>query len=211
MVRPGIGGGEGSAALVRIAGRLARRGAERKPFATLVFLTDPVRTPDPAAFVARLPAGAAVIYRAFGAPDAEAVARTLRGLTRAADLRLLIGADERLAAMARADGLHLPERMADLLPRLRARHPGWILTAAAHSARAVRRADRAGADAILLSAAFPSRSDSAGPPLGPLRFAALVRQARAPVLALGGVNARTAPRLLTTGAAGFAGVGLWAD
>ena len=203
--------GEGRAALVRTARRLGRARCGRKPFATLVLMTDPVRSPDPGAVAARLPRGAAVILRTFGAPDALATALSLRDLTRRRGLLLLIGADEALAARVRADGLHLPERRVRELPRIRAGHPRWILTAAAHSTRAVLRAERAGADAILLSAVFPSRSASAGAPLGPVRFARMVRTTETPVLALGGVNALTARRLLPTGAAGLAAVDAWLD
>jgi len=38
----------------------------------LLFFTDPARTPDPAADAANLPKGAAVVYRAFGAPERPA-------------------------------------------------------------------------------------------------------------------------------------------
>lgn len=176
-----------------------------------MFVTDPVRTPDPVAVAARLPRGAAVIYRAFGAPDAEAVAARLRRLTRARGLRLLIGADEALAAGAEADGLHLPERRAGEAPRIRARHPRWIITTAAHSPRALALAGRLGADAVLLSPVFPSRSPSAGAPLGALRLAQLVRTTRTPVFALGGVDARTGARALAAGAAGLAAVEAWLD
>jgi thiamine-phosphate pyrophosphorylase len=41
--------------------------------------------------------------------------------------------------MIDADGVHLPERLAAALPRLRARHPHWRVTAAAHSRLAARR------------------------------------------------------------------------
>ncbi|MBW3616644.1 MAG: thiamine phosphate synthase [Proteobacteria bacterium] len=174
-------------------------------------MTDPVRTPDPAGVATGLPRGAAVILRTFGAPDALATALKLRDLTRRRGLLLLIGADEALAARVRADGLHMPERRVRELPRIRARHPRWIFTAAAHSPRAVRRAEKAGADAILLSAVFPSRSASARTPLGPVRFARMVRATKAPVLALGGVNTHTAGRLLRTGAAGLAAVDAWLD
>lgn len=201
----------GRAALVRVADRLGRQRRGRKPFATLVFVTDPLRTPDPLAVIARLPRGSAVIYRAFGDPDALKIARALRTATRRRGVRLLIGADERLARASDADGLHLPERLVHRLPRLRARRPRWIITASAHSARVLRAADAAGADALLLSPVFASRSQSAGQPLGPLRFAALVHQVEAPVLALGGVTPRTAPRLLGSGAAGIAGVDAWID
>ena len=38
----------------------------------LFFFTDPIRTPDPARILTRLPRGAGVVYRAFGAADAVA-------------------------------------------------------------------------------------------------------------------------------------------
>ena len=68
------------------------------------------------------------------------------------------------------------------------------------------RAERNGAQAVLLSAVFASRSPSAGPPLGVVRFQSLARSVRAPVIALGGINGRTARRLVATRAAGLAGV-----
>jgi thiamine-phosphate pyrophosphorylase len=172
----------------------------------LFFVTDPARTPDPAAIAARLPAGAGVIYRAFGAAEAVAVAQRLR---RVADMRaliLLIGADEALAARVGADGVHLPERLIGVAARLRARRPQWLLTAAAHDARALQRAYLAGLDAVLVSPVFPSLSPSADGALGPIRFASLVRQAHLPVYALGGVNGGTAARLLSTRAVGLAAV-----
>lgn len=154
--------------------------------------------------VRTLPPGSAVVFRAFGAPDAEAQARALLGECHARKCRLLIGADHRLAARIGADGVHLPERLAW---RARAvRRPGWIVTAAAHSERAAHRALAAGADAAVASVAFASRSRSAGPPMGPVRLAQLARRARGPVYALGGVNNRTAGRLKDAGLAGLAAV-----
>jgi thiamine-phosphate pyrophosphorylase len=58
----------------------------RKALPPLLFFTDPARTPDPEAAARRLPKGAAVVFRAFGAPDAEARARRLRALCRARGL-----------------------------------------------------------------------------------------------------------------------------
>ncbi len=147
-----------------------------------------------------------MIYRHFGASDAEATARTLAAIARRRGLVLLIGQDAALAARIGAAGVHLPERDAAAARRLKVRYPGWIVTAASHSPRAIRRAEAAGADAVLLSAIFPSRSPSAGAPLGSIRLTRLVRDARLPVYALGGVNARTAARLTATGVAGCAAV-----
>jgi thiamine-phosphate pyrophosphorylase len=80
------------------------------------------------------------------------------------------------------------------------------VTTAAHSLRAARRARAAGADAAVVSAVFPSRSPSAGAPMGPLRLAALARAAGLPVYALGGVNEATARRLKDLPLAGLAAV-----
>ena len=96
----------------------------------------------------------------------------------------------------------MPEHLAAGAPRVRARHPNWLITAAAHSSRAA----RAQVDAVVVSAIFPSNSASAGKPLGPMRLAQIVRLARSPVYALGGVNQVTAARLLATGVVGIAGV-----
>lgn len=170
----------------------------------MLFFTDPQRTPDPMKIAKTLPRGSAVVLRTFGAPGALTQAQALRALTRRRGLKLLIGADARLAAAVRADGVHLPERRAHRARSLR--RPGWLITAAAHSPAAVARARRSGADAAVVSAIFPSRSPSAGPPLGPVRLAHIARTAGLPLYALGGVNDATARRLLGTGVVGIAAV-----
>ena len=152
----------------------------------------------------RLPRGAAVVYRTFGAADAEERARGLARIARRRGLKLLIGADADLAARIGADGVHLPERMAAQAQRLK--RPGWIVTAAAHSSWAARQGLAAGADAVVVSAIFPSGSPSAGKPIGPVRLARLVRDAGGPVYALGGINDKTARRLLPAGLVGLAAV-----
>jgi thiamine-phosphate pyrophosphorylase len=177
-----------------------------KTLPRLFFFTDPARVPDPEAALRRLPRGAGVVYRAFGAPDAEARGRRLVRIARRRRLLLLAGADPGLAARIGADGVHLPERAARSALGLKRARPGWIVTCAAHSLVAIVCARRAGADAVFVSPVFPSASASAGRPLGPLRFARLVRSARLPVFALGGINAQTAQRIARSGAAGFAAV-----
>ncbi len=171
------------------------------------FVTDPDRTPDPAAVAARLPRGTGVIHRGFGRPEAERDARALAAVARRRGLVLLIGADAARARRVGAHGVHLPERSAHLAGRLKAHRPGWIVTVAAHGGRALARAARAKADAALVSPVFPSRSPSAGGPLTPVRLARLVRDARLPVVALGGVTTVTAQRLARSAAAGLAAVG----
>lgn len=145
-----------------------------------------------------------MIYRAFGGADAHVVGRRLAAIARRRGLLLLVGADARLAKAVGAAGVHLPERLAHQARRLK--RPGFTVTAAAHSARAIRRAKAAGAQAVLVSPVFPSRSPSAGEALGVVRFEALARRAKLPVYALGGVTTATAKRLRSGSAAGIAAV-----
>lgn len=194
--------------LQRIARTLSRAAAARKPLSPrlpgLLVVTDPERTPDPVELARSLPRGCGLIYRAFGARHARKTARKLGRVALARRLVLLIGAD---AVRARGQaGAHLPERMAHRARRLKASRPGFLVTVAAHSLPAILRARRAGADAVLISPVFDSRSRSAGRPLGPHRFAAMVRAGGLPAYALGGVTTKNAPRLLGAGAAGLAGV-----
>jgi thiamine-phosphate pyrophosphorylase len=79
-------------------------------------------------------------------------------------------------------------------PRLSPK-PRGILLAAAHSLHEIGLANRARADAVLLSPAFPTRSHPGAKALGPLRFRLLASHARMPVIALGGMTPRIASRL----------------
>jgi thiamine-phosphate pyrophosphorylase len=183
-----------------------RKRRARKALPSLLFFTDPARTPDPEAFARRLPRGAAIVFRAFGAPDAAAQGARLAAIARQRGLKLFIGADAALARRLGAGGVHLPERLAHRARRLKAAHPAWLITAAAHSPRAARRALAAGADAVVVSAVFPSASASAGPPMGPIRLAILVRRVPGAVYGLGGIDIKKARLLKDTGLVGLAAV-----
>ena len=193
-------------ALSRTVARLRPCLVRGKPLPNLLFFTDPVRTPDPAAIAERLPEGAAVVFRAFGAANAEALGLRLREITRRRGLGLLVGADPRLSAAIGADGLHLPERMTAELPAIRTHHVDWLITLAAHDIEAARRGAAAGADALVVSPVFPSRSPSAGEPLGVEGLKAIVEAIETPVYALGGVRADTVHGLLDSGIVGIAAV-----
>ncbi len=192
--------------LWRLARRLEARSPGRKPFPPLLLFTDPARTPDPAAAAERLPRGAGVVFRAFGAPDAMDKGRALARVCRQHGLVLLVGADPELARRLGAAGVHLPQRLAGRAGVIRALRRRFLVTAAAHDLRSVLKARRAGAEALVISPVFPSRSPSAGRPLGPMALAGLVRRARLPTYGLGGVSARSARVLGLTGVFGLAAV-----
>jgi thiamine-phosphate pyrophosphorylase len=172
----------------------------------MLLFTDPERTPDPAVVAGRLPRGAGVVFRAFGAPDAIEQGRRLARVCRQRGLALFVGADADLARRLGAEGVHLPQRLAARAGVNRALCRRFAVTAAAHDLPAALRAHRAGVQGLVISPVFPSRSPSAGQPLGPMALARLVRQARVPVYALGGVNAQNARALGLSGVAGLAAV-----
>jgi thiamine-phosphate pyrophosphorylase len=182
----------------------ARRGARALP--TLLAFTDPQRSGDLEALARRLPCGAALVYRSFGAADALATARRLRRITWRRGVMLVIGGDAALARRVHADGVHLPERM---MGRIRPRHPG-LLTIAAHGPAAARRALALGADAVVLSAILQSESPSAGKPLGVLKLARIAGSLEGALYALGGIKGSNAARVAATGVAGLAAVGAFA-
>jgi thiamine-phosphate pyrophosphorylase len=82
-----------------------------------------------------------------------------------------------------------------------------IRSASAHNLREVRAAERAGADIVFLSPVFATRSHPDAATLGPDRFALIAHQAKVPVIALGGMDARKARGL--RGAYGWAAIDAW--
>jgi thiamine-phosphate pyrophosphorylase len=162
---------------------LARHQQRLNPVLPLVLFTDDSGR-DWAAAARRLPRGSVVILRGT---HRAALLETLRPLP----LRLLV-ADDPTLAMA-ADGLHLPERRAREAAHWRCRRPDWIITAAAHSLRALM--NLAHVDAVFLSPVFATTSHPGASALTPVRAAFIAGHATVPVYALGGVTARNAALL----------------
>lgn len=188
-------------ALNRAAAAVSLRVADLPP---LLFFTDPERTPRPWETAARLPAGAGVVYRHFGAADAAETAARLRTMTREAGVRLLIGLDDALAEAVGADGVHLPQPALERAATLKAAHPDWIVTGALHGAVENLEA----LDAVALSPVFAAGgASSVRPALGLEGFSALAAHLAHPAYALGGINAENATNLIGGGACGIAGVG----
>lgn len=173
----------------------------------LVLMTDSHRLPDPLPAVQGLPANSAVIVREIDAMRRAELVRRLRPLCRRRRIALLVAADADLARQA--DGLHLSEKMVRAAPRRwrLSRRPAMLVSAAAHSGGAIRRAAALGVDAVLVGPVFVTASHPQARPIGPLRFARLVRLSPLPVYALGGIDETRARRLLNSGAAGFAAIG----
>lgn len=172
-------------------------------------MTDEQRLPDPSLLLPYLPPDSAVIIRRRKASDAGVLARQVMARARPYGINVLISAS-RPPDNLDADGVHIPEaalpywRAGDLR-RLRAK----LVTASAHSGRAVTQARKLGVDAVLLSPVFPTESHEGGGALGIMRFAAICRHAGLPIIALGGISDHRIRRVRHAGAAGVAGIGLF--
>lgn len=147
----------------------------------------------------RLPNGAGIVFRHYALPASErrALFRAVRSAARRRGLLLLLGGDAATARLWGADGWHG-----------RGRGAGFH-SAPVHDARELRDAERSGASLLFISPVYPTRSHPGAPHLGEARFAALVRRANRPVIALGGVTAQKAVRLRMLGAYGWAGIDAW--
>ena len=162
------------------------------------------RTPDIAVLAARLGPGTALIYREEAGGHDGTLAQRLREVTRARSAQLLIGADADLAERIGADGVHFARSALDDALALKARRPDWIVTAAAPKAGPLGTLE--GLDAAFVSPVFPSRSASAGTPLGLGALGGRVAVSPCPVFALGGITADTAPGLIGSGVSGLAAI-----
>ena len=140
--------------------------------------------------LARLPRGSGFVYRHYHLPAARRLHRwrELARIARAHGHWLVWAGDPHAARLHRADGSYGP-------PRSARRQPGMIRIVTAHSLAELGVAQRAGADAVMLSPAFPTRSHPGARTLGPLRFRLIAAQAAVPVIALGGMHRITAKRL----------------
>jgi len=167
--------------------KLARQQRRLNAAMPLVLFTDDSGR-DWQAAARRLPRGSAVVIRGR---DTGARAALLQALAPLPGLRLLVADDPALAAAA--DGLHLPEARAREAAHWRVRHPGWIITASAHSLRGLMAL--AHVDAAFLSPVFATASHPGAPALSPARAGLIAAAAPVPVYALGGIDGRNAARL----------------
>ena len=134
--------------------------------------------------IARLPRGSGVIFRHYHLAPRERATHLsqIRRLCRRFGHRLEIGGE--------GYGPPAPHR------RL----------ATAHDLREIGRANRFGAQAVLISPVFPTRTHPGAATLGRIRLLLLARRARMPVIALGGMTAHTFTGLAIHGWAAIDGL-----
>jgi thiamine-phosphate pyrophosphorylase len=189
------------AKLARAAAALNARSGSALP--ALVLMTDDERLADPVAATRALPPGSMIILRARENSRRAELASELRAIM-PADGKLLIANDADLAARTGADGIHLSEARAREAPHWRARHPDWIITAAAHSFAAAR---VPAVDAVLVGPVFETPSHPGGVVLGAAQLHLIARQSTTPVYALGGITADNVQQLMDARLIGLAAIG----
>lgn len=160
------------------------------PFPDLWLISDARNDAGLEQALMRLPRGSGFIFRHYHLPPALRGARwrSLARLCAARRIVLVLAGTPKQARQWRADGSYGP-------PAHAARILGQLRLVTAHNLREIAAANRIGADAVLLSPVFSTRSHPGAPTLGPLRFRLLAGRAQMPVIALGGMTHAKAKRL----------------
>jgi len=147
--------------------------------------------------IGRLPPGSALVFRHYHL-DHAARRRRFERLRAQAQARGVMVIGARVPASWRCDGSY--GSAGEVAGR------GGMRLATAHSLREIGMAVRAGADAVLLSPVFATRSHPGARGLGSLRFLMLARRSSLPVIALGGMTQRRFRRLSVHGWAAIDGL-----
>jgi thiamine-phosphate pyrophosphorylase len=141
--------------------------------------------------LAALPKGSGVVFRHYGSSDREHLFKAVQRIAKARRLVVVVAGPEKLARRWQSAGSH--GRSAHRTIRLR--------TAPVHSFRELIAAERTGADLLFVSPVFETRSHAGAKALGRVRFGQLIRKAKTPVIALGGIT--------KTRAKSLGGFGIW--
>jgi len=153
------------------------------------------------------------------AGELAALSRTMLGILSGTKTKLLVNARADVAAATGADGVHLTAHPDELTPTQVRRvfelagRPAPFVSVSCHSIEEVARAAAAGVDLILFGPVFEKRvADEVvvlGTGLATLREAC-VAASGVPVLALGGITKEDVTACMKAGAAGVAGIRLFA-
>lgn len=135
----------------------------------------------------RLPRGSGFIFRHYHLDPAARRARfdRLKRLAHARGHCVILSGPPQKARNWGADGAY--GAPCELM-----RGPAMLRLTTAHSLKDIGQAQRARSSAVLLSPVFRTRSHRDAVPLGALRFHLLAAYGKAPLIALGGMNAQRA-------------------
>lgn len=180
-------------------------------------ITDRLLAPDLPGMARRamrgLPPGAVALHlreKDLGGRELLALARALLAACDEAGQLLLVNDRIDVALAAGAHGVHLPSAGVPPEEARRLLGPSRLVGVSCHGFDDVRRARAAGADFATFGPIFETPSKRAyGPPVGLEALRAAARLGL-PLIALGGVDASSAPAAVAAGAHGVAAIRAWA-
>ena len=122
-----------------------------------------------------------------------------------------VNGDLEAARALRADGIHLPATSASVSAARDALGDRVLVSVAAHNINDARRAERDGADFVVLGSVFETASHPDAKRLGVDAIREVCSSVRIPVIAIGGITSENARSCIDAGAAGVAVIGAIMD